>query len=71
MGSPEHSKPRAYRISDLHSPDILPILGIPTIPPPAFSSLQSAVGAPDAEKPNAGSLDAVIKMLKEANVSAL
>lgn len=71
MGSPEGPSAPAFRITDLHSPDILPILGIPTIAPPALSSLDNDAGAADAEKPAAVTLDAVIKMLGEANVSAL
>jgi hypothetical protein len=57
-----------FRICDLHMPDILPILGMPTLQPPPRSD---EVDAGLTEEPSAATLDAVIKMLGEADVSHL
>lgn len=61
----------SFRICDLHSPNILPILGVPTVPPPPRDFYEDEVDPAGSEKPSAATLDAVIKMLEEADVSKL
>lgn len=64
-------KAPSFRICDLHSPNILPILGVPTLPPPPRDFYEDEVDPTGCQKPSAATLDAVIKMLGEADVSKL
>lgn len=52
-------------------PDMLPILGMPTLEPPPRSNYEADVDAGSTEQPSAATLDGVIKMLGEADVSHL
>ena len=72
MGSQEGAnRAPEFRINDLHCPDILPILGVPTIAPPPRSSYEDETGLLTPEKPSAATLETVIKMLGQADVSQL
>ena len=63
--------PVSFRISDLHNPDILPILGVPIVPPPHRSSYEGESAMIVSDVPDAATLNAVINMLEIADVSQL
>jgi hypothetical protein len=71
MGSCKGDQAPSFRLNDLHAPNILPILGVPTVPPPPRDFYEDEVDPTGSEKPSAATLDAVIKMLDEADVSKL
>ena len=58
-----------YRVCDLHCPDIFPILGVPTITPPLRETHHDDADANEIS--DEATLDQVIKMLEEADVSKL
>jgi len=71
MGSQSGDKAPSFRLNDLHAPNILPILGVPTVPPPPRDFYEEEVAPTTSENPSTATLDAVIKMLGEADVSEL
>lgn len=71
MGSHSGDKAPSFRLNDLHAPNILPILGVPTVPPPPRDFYEDEVDPTGSEKPSAATLDAVINLLGEADVSKL
>lgn len=62
---------RAVRISDLHLPDILPVLRLPVIttPPPRITDNDTV--SESMKDPETDTIDNVIKILKSTDVSKL
>ena len=60
--------PASLRITDLHQPDVLSII---TIPVPSAPERAAHEDTKAPEKPSAATLDAVIKLLRGADVSSL
>ena len=60
-----------FRLTDLHKPDVLPILGVPVIAPPPRGSQDDVTCDLEGTEVSASTLDQVIKHLQKVDVSEL
>lgn len=60
-----------FRLTDLHKPDVLPILGVPVIASPPRSTQDDIPCDVEGTELSATTLDQVIKLVQKADISEL